>query len=198
VSVGNNRVIDATGMGQLLGRGPDTPLVMSYTNHKIVQRFNVMTFFPLARSVSPANPPVSGLDVQPLIETADRSWGESDLKSNEVAFDEKVDLKGPVPIATVVTKDLGNNKKARMIVFGDSDFPINANFSNQGNGNLFLNTVKWLAGDESFISIKTRSPADRPLTLTETGGRTVALLVLLVFPAASLIAGILVWVRRRR
>jgi ABC-type uncharacterized transport system involved in gliding motility auxiliary subunit len=198
LSVGNNRVIDATGMGQLLGRGPDTPLVMSYTDHKIVQRFNVMTFFPLARSISPATPPVPGLVVEPLIQTADRSWGESDLKSSEVGFDEKVDLKGPVPIAEVVTKDLGNNKKARLIVYGDSDFAINANFSNQGNGNLFLNTVKWLAGDESFISIKTKSPADRPLTMTEAGGRTVGLLVVFVFPAAALIAGILVWVRRRK
>ena len=198
VNVGNNRVIDATGMGQLLGRGPDTPLVMSYTHHKIVERFNVMTFFPMARSVSPANPPAAGLSVEPLIETADRSWGESDMKSNEVAFDEKVDLKGPVPIATAVTKDIGSNKKARLIVFGDSDFAINANFSNQGNGNLFLNTVKWLAGDESFISIKTKSPTDRPLTMTETSGRTVGVLVGLAFPAAVLITGIMVWVRRRR
>jgi ABC-type uncharacterized transport system involved in gliding motility auxiliary subunit len=198
VNVGNNRVIDATGMGQLLGRGPDTPLVMSYPDHKIVQRFNVMTFFPLARSVAPATPPVAGLSVQPLIESADRSWGETDMKSNEVGFDEKVDLKGPVPIATVVTKDISEGKKARLIVFGDSDFAINANFSNQGNGNLFLNTVKWLAGDESFISIKTKNPTDRPITMTETGGRTVSFLTQLAFPAASLIAGILVWVRRRR
>jgi ABC-type uncharacterized transport system involved in gliding motility auxiliary subunit len=171
---------------------------MSYPDHKIVQRFNVMTFFPLARSVAPATPPVAGLSVQPLIESADRSWGETDMKSNEVGFDEKVDLKGPVPIATVVTKDISEGKKARLIVFGDSDFAINANFSNQGNGNLFLNTVKWLAGDESFISIKTKNPTDRPITMTETGGRTVSFLTQLAFPAASLIAGILVWVRRRR
>jgi len=198
VVVGNNRVIDATGMGQLLGRGPDTPLVMAYPDHKIVERFKVMTFFPVARSVAPAKPPAQGLNVEPLIETAERSWGESDLKSNEVAFDEKVDVKGPVPIATVVTKDLEGGKKARMIVFGDSDFAINANFSNQGNGNLFLNTVKWLAGDESFISIKTKSPSDRPLSMTETSGRTVALLVVIVMPIATLVAGVLVWMRRRK
>ena len=198
VTVGDNRVIDATGMGQLLGRGPDTPLVAGYKDHKIVERFNVMTFFPMARSVAPAAPPVAGLTVEPLIETADRSWGEADLKSNEVEFNEKVDVKGPVPIATVVTKDVEGGKKARLIVFGDSDFAINANFSNQGNGNLFLNTVKWLAGDESFISIKTKSPADRPLTMTESGGRTVGLLVVIVFPIAVLVAGILVWIRRRK
>ena len=177
VAVGNNRVIDITGMGQLLGKGPDTPLVTNYGQHQIVDRFNLMTFFPVARSVSPSKAPVAGLTAEPLIETASQSWGESDLKSNSVGFDEKVDVKGPVPIATVVTKDASEGQKARMIVFGDSDFAINANFSNQGNGNLFVNTVKWLARDENLISIKTKDPTDRPLTMTESGGTPFGILV---------------------
>ena len=198
VAVGNNRVIDITGMGQLLGKGPDTPLVANYGQHQIVDRFNLMTFFPVARSVSPSKAPVAGLTSEPLIETASQSWGESDLKSNSVGFDEKVDIKGPVPIATVVTKDASEGKKARMIVFGDSDFAINANFSNQGNGNLFINTVKWLARDENLISIKTKDPTDRPLTMTESGGRTVGILAVILFPGAALVAGIFVWAKRRR
>ena len=211
VTAGNNRVIDSTGMGQLLGKGPDSPLVMSYGTHKIVEKFNVMTFFPVARSVAPASSPVAGLSAEPLIETSEQSWGESDLTSNKVGFDEKVDVKGPVPIATLVTKavaadaasadaasDAPTGKNARLIVFGDSDFAINANFSNQGNGNLFTNTVKWLARDENFIAIKTKSPMDRPLTMTESGGRTVGILVVILFPAAVFIAGIIVWFKRRR
>jgi hypothetical protein len=111
--------------------------------------------------------------VEPLIETAEQSWGWHDLTANEVkSFDPKLDVKGPVPIATVVSKDVADGKKARLIVWGDSDFAMNANFGNQGNGNLFRNTVKWLARDENFISIKTKSPADRPLS--ESSGRTVA------------------------
>jgi ABC-type uncharacterized transport system involved in gliding motility auxiliary subunit len=199
VAVGDNRVIDLTGMGQLLGEGPASPLVTRYGEHKIVERFNLMTYFPLARSVAPAKEPAAGVSAQPLIETADQSWGWHDLTSNEVrSFDPKLDLKGPVPIATVVTKDVADGKKARMIVFGDSDFAKNANFSNQGNGNLFLNTVKWLARDENFISIKTKSPMDRPLTITESGGRTVGILLVFLFPGAVLLSGILVWARRRR
>ena len=120
------------------------------------------------------------------------------MKSNSVGFDEKVDVKGPVPIATVVTKDASEGKKARMIVFGDSDFAINANFSNQGNGNLFINTVKWLARDENLISIKTKDPTDRPLTMTESGGRTVGIIAVILFPGAALVAGMFVWAKRRR
>ncbi len=198
LSVGDNRIIDASGMGQLLGKGPDSPLVTSYGNHKIVEKFNVMTFFPLARSVEPLKPPVAGLTVEPLIQSSEQSWAESDLTSNKVSFDEKTDVRGPITIASVVTKDAAEGKKTRLIVFGDSDFAMNANFGNQGNGNLFTNTVKWLARDENFISIKTKSPSDRPLTLTETGGRTVAFVAMILFPGTVLVAGIVVWTKRRK
>jgi ABC-type uncharacterized transport system involved in gliding motility auxiliary subunit len=198
VEVGTNRIIDSSGIGQLFGTGPQVPLVANYGNHKIVERFNLMTIFPLARSAKPAEQPAAGLTVEPLIETGENSWGESDLKSSEVRFDDKVDLKGPVPVATVVSKDAEGGKKTRLIVFGDSDFAMNAYFGAQGNGNLFTNTVKWLALDENFVSIKTKSQTDRPLTMTESGGRTVSLLVMVLFPGAVLFSGVLVWVRRRR
>lgn len=198
VDVGNNRIIDASGMGQLLGQGPTSPLVTGYKDHKIVERFRPMTFFPMSRSVLPAKSPVAGLTVEPLIEAGANSWGESDLTSNEVRFDEGRDVKGPVSIAVVVTKDAAEGKKARLVVFGDSDFAINAHFGNQGNGNLFSNTVKWLAGDENFIAIKAKSPGDRPLEMTESGGRTVSILLMILFPGSVLFAGIYVWVRRRK
>jgi ABC-type uncharacterized transport system involved in gliding motility auxiliary subunit len=198
VTVGDNRVIDVTGMGRLLRKGPDTPLVTEYGAHQIVDKFNLMTFFPMARSVAPSMPPADGLTAEPLLQTAPQSWGESDLKSNSVRFDEKVDVQGPVPIATVVTKDVGEGKKTRFIVFGDSDFATNENFSNQGNGNLFVNTVKWLARDENLISIKTKDPTDRPLTMTESGGRAAGIILRILFPGAVLLAGVLVWVKRRK
>ena len=198
LTMGNNRVIDASGMGQLLGKGPDSPLVTSYGSHKIVEKFNVMTFFPLARSVQPMKPPVAGLTVEPLIQSSPNSWAESDLTSNKVSFDEKTDVRGPITLAAVVTKDAPEGKKTRLIVFGDSDFAMNANFGNQGNGNLFVNTVKWLARDENFIAIKTKSPSDRAITMTEAGGRTVGIIMMILFPGSVLVAGIVVWSRRRK
>jgi ABC-type uncharacterized transport system involved in gliding motility auxiliary subunit len=201
VDIGNNRVIDLSTAGQLLGGGPASPLVTRYPDHKIVERFNLMTFYPLARSVTPAKEPAAGLTVEPLIETADESWGWHDLAATEVevgAFDPKVDIKGPVPIAAVVSKDIADGKTARLAVFGDSDFARNDVFAALGNGNLFVNTVKWLARDENFISIKTKSPADRPLTLSESAGRTVGILLVFIFPGAVLFSGILVWMKRRK
>src|SRR5207249_784398 len=51
IDVGNNFVVDASGVGRLFGAGPSIPLVTNYSHHKITEHFNVMTFFPLVRSV---------------------------------------------------------------------------------------------------------------------------------------------------
>jgi hypothetical protein len=158
----------------------------------------VMTFFPLVRSVSPAAPPANGITVETLLSTNERSWGETNVKSGEAAFDEKTDLKGPVSLAVVATKDLGENKKSRLIVFGDSDFASNSYFGQQGNGNLFMNSVTWLAQDENFITIRPKNPEDRRLTMTEAQGRLVSYVAVLLLPASILIAGVSVWMKRRR
>lgn len=198
IDVGNNFVVDASGVGRLFGAGPSIPLVTNYSRHKITERFNVMTFFPLVRSVTPAKTPATGINVETLFSSNERSWAETDMKSNQASFDEKTDIKGPVSIAVVATKDTGDNKKARLVVYGDSDFASNQAFGLQGNGNLFLNTISWLAQDESFISIRPKNPEDRRLTMTEAQGRLVSFVVLLFLPVGVLVTGISVWMKRRK
>jgi len=199
IDVGNNIVLDASGLGRLFGAGPEIPLVTKYSDSKITSGMKgVMTFFPLARSVTPAMNPPAGLTVQSLFSSSERSWGETNMKSGEAKFDEGTDLKGPVSLAVVATKDLGNNKKGRLVVYGDSDFAANSGFGLQGNGNLFLNTVSWLAQDESFISIRAKNPEDRRLSMTEAQGRLVSYVTLLLLPVGVLLTGVSVWMKRRR
>ncbi|MCA1585292.1 MAG: GldG family protein, partial [Acidobacteria bacterium] len=52
VNAGNDIVLDASGMGQLVGAGPETPVAAKYPPHAITDRFEVMTVYPLARSIS--------------------------------------------------------------------------------------------------------------------------------------------------
>jgi ABC-type uncharacterized transport system involved in gliding motility auxiliary subunit len=199
IDVGNNIVLDANPLGRIFGAGPEVPLVTNYGSHKITSGMKgVMTFFPLTRSVTPAMNPPAGLTVETLFSSSERSWGETNIKSGEAKFDEGVDLRGPVSLAVAANKDLGNNKKARMVVFGDSDFASNSYYGQQGNGNLFVNTVSWLAQDENFISIRPKNPDDRRLTMTEAQGRLWSYVMLLLLPAGVLVTGISVWTKRRK
>jgi hypothetical protein len=51
ITLGHDVVIDISGMGQLLGTDASVPVVASYPNHPVTENFNVLTAFPLRRSV---------------------------------------------------------------------------------------------------------------------------------------------------
>jgi ABC-type uncharacterized transport system involved in gliding motility auxiliary subunit len=181
------------------------PLATEYENHKITDRFKSMTFFPLTRSIQPDKAIPNGIAVETLFKSNPNSWGETNLSSQEANYDPQTDLKGPLSLAVAATKEVqpssnkGPVKKARMVVAGTSHFPIDNYFQSQGNGNLFLNMVSWLAQDEELISIRPKSMDDRRILLSQSQLSMLRLLTIFILPGIALITGvIIVWNRRRR
>jgi ABC-type uncharacterized transport system involved in gliding motility auxiliary subunit len=211
VQVDNDIVLDVSGFGRLIGAGPNIPLVRNYENHKITERFKTMTLFPMTRSIQPDKTPPLGIMVEPLFKSDEKSWGETNvasmLKTKEASYDEGKDLKGPLPLAMAITKEVkpapgaDSTFKSRMVVAGTSSFPMNLYFDTPGNGNLFLNMISWLAQDEDLISIRPRSQEDRKLPISFSSKGALTLLfcfVVIVLPGIVLVAGIAVYVNRRR
>ena len=209
--IGNNTIIDVSPVGQLFGAGYGSPLIANYESHEITEDFNLMTIFRLARSVTPTAEPDSGLTVKSLAVTTDfpGSWGETNLSDEEINFDEGKDLKGPVSLAAVVEKDVQaepdtadmaesvKQLKTRIGVFGDSDFITNAYFHFQGNGDLFLNVINWLAEQGDLISIRAREPDDNRVSLTAQQSQVIFWLGVVLLPLSILIAGIVTYVQRK-
>lgn len=88
--------------------------------------------------------------------------------------------------------------KAVVMVFGDSDFASNAFFDVAGNGNLFLNAVNWMAGEEELVSILPGKDDFVPLYLTPEQGKGIMYLSVLGIPLTVFGFGFLIWVRRRK
>jgi ABC-type uncharacterized transport system involved in gliding motility auxiliary subunit len=213
--VGNNVVVDASGMGRLIGTDASVPVVSPpYPSHAITERFQLLTAFPLARSVTPVMGGVNGRTAQPIAETGPRSWAEADIKgmltTGEVSLDEsKGDKKGPITIAAAVSVaaasagvpaalgDTPEKAETRIAVYGDSDFVSNAALGIQGNRDLFLNTLGWLSQQENLISIRPKEADDRRLTLTATQQQNLFWLSLVIIPGFIFGSGVYTWWRRR-
>lgn len=214
VEPGNNIVIDASGVGQLFGGDASVPVAATYPRHAITEGFNLLTAFPLARSMTAAADIPGGRTAQPIIETSARSWAETDLRpTGEVALNEdKGDKPGPVTIGVAVSAPAADTAKpaadqpadedapkpeTRVVAIGDSDFGANFALGIQGNSDLFMNTINWLAQQEGLIAIRPREPSDRRLTLTESNVTSLRWLSLIIVPAVVFGAGVLTWYRRR-
>ena len=195
VEVGNDMVVDASGMGQLFGAGPGMPLVTNYDqNIPITKDFNVMTFYPLTSSVTPMEDK-GGFNIRTLLKTSQNSWAESDFGNREVSFDPERDKEGPVSIAVLIEKTSGENKLG-LAVFGDSDFAKNGYWRNQGNADMFLNTINYLAEEEDLISIRPKEFDDRRVTLTQADVKVIFYLVVIAIPLIVIIAGVVFYIKR--
>jgi ABC-type uncharacterized transport system involved in gliding motility auxiliary subunit len=210
MDVGNNIVIDISGVGRLFGTDETVPVAVKYPPHPIVEGLDTLTAFPLARSVTAVAGGVGGHLAQPFVETSAKSWAESDLKTalggGKIAFDEKQgDKPGPIsiaaaasaPVAAPADKTADEAKpESRVVVFGDSDFASNLALGAGGNKDLFMNAVSWLAQQENLIAIRPREAGDQRLTMTALQVRGVWMLVCFV-PLFVLGSGVYAWWRRR-
>ena len=204
-------------MSQLRGADPSVPVAAPpYPSHPITSTFRMLTAFPFARQVKPLDPPATGRTATTFIQTGRNSWAESDLKLLTTEGQaqpelDKGDVQGPISIAVAVSAPVGgpppppapgetpdqNKPESRLVVVGDSDFATNAVLGFNGNSDLFLNIVNWLAQQENMISIRARDPQDRRITLTAGQDRFIFWLTVLIIPGAILLAGVQTWWRRR-
>jgi len=88
--------------------------------------------------------------------------------------------------------------KARIVVFGSSQLAANKFYKLQGNPDLFMNTVSWLAEDENLISIRPKSLHAQPLILTIKESWALLLIPVVLLPLSCIIAGLVVYLYRRR
>lgn len=91
-------------------------------------------------------------------------------------------------------------RRGRTIVIGDSDFATNGMIEYLGNRDLLVNSISWLAKDESLLSARAQSKeaGREQFFVTETQGAWSFWLATVLQPAVFFGAGALVFLRRRR
>ena len=87
---------------------------------------------------------------------------------------------------------------AHMVVAGTSNFARNDYFGAQGNGNLFLNMISWLAQDEDLISIRPKNPEDRRILLSQSQSSMIFIISIFILPGIVVAIGLAVFFNRRR
>jgi len=66
-----------------------------------------------------------------------------------------------------------------------------------GNNDLALNAINWLASDEDLISIRPKPQEDRRITMTRAQLNLVRVTSQFVLPLVVVVAGVGVWWKRR-
>jgi hypothetical protein len=191
--------------------------IKNYGDHLITKPLaSLSSWLVPAMAVKPTAQAPAGVKVTPILPlpTEPRSWGETDLEAlqnqSAIQFDEGKDVAGPLYAGAVAEKEKGG----RLVVIASPMFAFDRYVNEPdptllrrgmivsrfpANGELFNNSVFWLAKMEPMIAI---SPAAMEVARIEPMG-TGALrfwrvgVLLVALPAAVMVAGALVYFARR-
>jgi ABC-type uncharacterized transport system involved in gliding motility auxiliary subunit len=215
VRLGNDIVIDRE---VRLFEGPRlgvVPITKTYGTHPITENFRDFTVYPQTRTVEPDATGKKGLQVTALVKTSPSSWAETnvtDVFGKGVAQIDPDDRKGPLTVAVAVSAKLrelgveppaaeagkGGADEARLVIFGTAMFADNQQLvQSRLNGDLFLNAVGWLVGQEELVSIRSRSVRASRAQLTGAQAVQLFYLSVLIVPQLLIATGIAVWWRRK-
>lgn len=195
ITLDNDVVIDLT------SSQPFNAISASYsTTAPITQHMTAVSIMPQSRSLTIAKDLPQNATVEPLILTAQQSWGETDLASiqsnQQISFDQSTDIAGPLVLAASADNA---TTSGRIVVFGNSIFATNKGFDAYGNGDIFINSVDWAAQQGNLINITPHAPVTRTFNAPPQVQFILVLLTsVIVIPGLIVFAGVSSWLARRR
>ncbi|MEJ2481081.1 MAG: Gldg family protein [Acidihalobacter sp.] len=171
--------------------------VLDYGSSPITADLQIQTLMPFSAAIVQ---PAGGKDWKavPLLRTLPKSWSETAALRGEVHFDKaRGDTPGPLILGETLSRQT-NGKQQRVAVIGSGAFLSNAFIGQGANLNLALGTLNWLSHDDNLVQIHLPSAPDTRLLLSRPEGYAIAALFLILLPAGLFVAGMLIWMRRRR
>ncbi|MBT8126265.1 MAG: GldG family protein [Gammaproteobacteria bacterium] len=174
--------------------------VLDYYPHAVTENIEYNTLFPFSRGVEAED---TTFDSTVIAQSLAKSWSEADALGGEIDFrSEDGDIQGPIGVilalekatATATDTDAGAH---RVVVIGDSDFVADSYIGTGANLALAMNIFNWLAGDDMLIAIEPKRAPDVQLQLDDTEVMLIGVGFFLALPASLILAGVVIWLRRR-
>jgi ABC-type uncharacterized transport system involved in gliding motility auxiliary subunit len=182
-----------------------------YGRHKIVENFNIITFFQLARPLSIIEDGPENIRWTSVVNSSPNSLSKpsKSIKGDRLVLDEN-DKRGPFTIAAAASwtpeKDTASDspdtptkskkKEARLVVAGNTNFATNQFFSQVGNGDLFLNCISWLTENEEFISIRPKESKGAAVFLSKKDKQSLMLVSMALLPLVIILGGVVAFINR--
>jgi hypothetical protein len=179
-----------------------------YNEHPITRGFDQVMLFSGARTVTLTENRPADVSANILLRTTPDYWAETDLAmitQQGTAGKSLDEIEGSLPVAAAVSlktdvpaAEGSVPRDARIVVVGNATFAANAQISVPGNFNFILNTVAWLTESENLIAIRPTGLEDTPLVFSNGQRRTLAWVSTLFTTQVVAVAGLAVWLLRRR
>ena len=205
VRLGDDVVLDPEnrlGGGEML-----SSVVTDLSNqHQVTATLDSPALFSGTRSVEARSDEEKGRIAVRLLRMGPRSWATADagvLRGAAPRFVAGRDRNGPISVGVEVAQpaaaETASGKRTVIIAYGDSQFVTNRFLEYLGNRDLALNSLNWLAREDTLVSAraKTKTPGKNFFFVSQAEAAEMFRAAVIIQPGVFIGLGILVFLRRR-
>ena len=141
-----------------------------------------------------------GVTVTQLLSTSQSAYSKTGLNESGELKKADGDPEGPFAVGVHAEKALDSEKTAEIIVYSSDMLftEVSNRYTMDNNLTLFTNAMSTMAGKTESISIPVKSYQAEVVTVPMASSVRLAVLFMGIIPAASLVIGIVIWVRRKK
>ena len=179
------------------------PNVNSHDITKAIVDKGLYVYMPVAQGIEKLDSVRSTLKFTSILDTSADSYSLTDggqtANTSGVIEQGENDPSGPFSVGTIVTEDVGD-KTTQLAVYSTGYMILQDVTQNNSVANisLFVDTLKWMSGNESTISIEAKSLDANYNVVSSTQMISWSIVFVLVIPIATIVVGLVIWIKRRR
>lgn len=167
------------------------------TDPLIEENYNVIVPVAKALDISGASDDVT---VTSLLQSSENSFIKEEGYDITTYEKEDGDTEGPLCLAALAVKDLEDDGQSQLVWIASSEIlnDVYNSYSSDANEDFVLNALEMMCEKDNSISVRSKSLTNEYLTISTSESSLIKVVTIAIIPAAYLIVGIVVAVRRRR
>ncbi len=178
-----------------------TPFFAEHEMTRLLKQLRMNLELPSVRGLSVLHEGLaSGVTATPVALTSPFAWVESTPDGKPRP--DQGEKQGSIPVVVASTRNTSSAAEkrfdeARVVVFGDSELLVDANWGHEANRNMVMNAIAWASNQVKKITIR---PPDRDIStidLTDELMAKIRFLSMDLLPLSLIGVGLAIWLSRR-
>lgn len=156
---------------------------------------------PYAQGIQKTDDVRDTVTIDSILTTSDQAYSKTNMQSSQIEKEDG-DVDGPFDLGIAITEKLDDDKETQIVYYSTAN--LMESQANQmvsgGNEKLLLESLSWMTStdESSSVSISSKSLQSTSLTVTDYDAAFWKICTIGLIPGVFLVAGFLIWLRRRK
>lgn len=140
------------------------------------------------------------LSITEYLTTSDDAVGKANINQSTTTAYEEGDIQGPFCLGAKIVKNVDGVESELTVFASDMIFTDQADAAVSGTNSMLFGNIlgEMIDTDTAVVTIPAKSYNLSAITVTQTDFICISLIILILLPVGMLIAGVVIWVKRRR